>query len=93
MCDLHTLLEICKDGASASYLSIISLCTVDPVGAKYITKTLYIYFLNGKKEKLCDYIVTWHTGYVTKTLDANYSETQRYFAYGWCAKHRFIHVF
>ena len=38
--DLHTLLEYAKAGAVAKNLVIIDLCTVDPVRANYIYKTI-----------------------------------------------------
>ena len=38
-CDLQTLLENGKAGATAKHLWVIWLYTVDPVGAKHITKT------------------------------------------------------
>ena len=38
-CDLQTLLENGKAGATAKYLWVIRLYTVDPVGAKHITRT------------------------------------------------------
>ena len=37
-CDFQTLLENVKAGATAKYLWAIRLYTVDPVGAKHITK-------------------------------------------------------
>ena len=37
-CDLQTLLENGIAGATAKYLWVIWLYTVDPVGAKHITK-------------------------------------------------------
>ena len=39
-CDLHKLLEYGKAGAVAKNLLILDLCTVDPVRAKQISKTI-----------------------------------------------------
>ena len=45
-CDLHTLLEYGKAGAVAKNLLIIDLCTVHPVRAKNISKTILNKYLS-----------------------------------------------
>ena len=60
-CDLHTLLENGKAGATAQILWIFILVTVDLVRAKY--KKIKInkkkIYLNDNKVNYCDYLVTY----------------------------------
>ena len=55
-CDLHTLLKYGKADFVAKNLLIIQLCTVDPVSAKHISKTIC---QNDHKIHYCDYFDTY----------------------------------
>ena len=90
LCDLHTLLTNGKAGATAKHLWDIWLYTVDPVGAKHLTKIDFekiflLMIINWLLGLFCDL----QTGCVRVTWDAYFSETQRRLAYCGRAKQKF----